>query len=323
MKKKFWLSLVAVMLLGASSALAAEEAFPSRTITFVHGFGAGGGIDILARMALMKARPLFKVPAIVSGMPGGATVEAMKYVQKQPADGYTVFVATPTSIFINPLCGRVDIKPEDWQPILRAHIDVSSWMVTEESPYKKWEDLLKYAKENPGKLKVGIMGALSVDAIASAALANQAGIEVKMIPFDGGGEGMAALLGGHVDVLFEEPGVVMQLVEAKKVRPLLLMSDKRIDRFADVECAGDFGYKGIPLLWRGFFVKAGTPADRVKVIEDALTKSMQSDLYKAYENESLLRLYPGGFVGSAEFAEIMKTEVNSYADVMKQLGYVK
>lgn len=323
MVKKKWIFVLVALLALTANICMAEEKFPSRTITFINGYGPGGGTDILSRMALMKARSELGVPCIVANMPGAATVEATKYIQAQPADGYTVFVCTPTTVYNNPLSGRVSVMPEDWIPVIRAHIDVSSLMVRQDSPFKKWEDLLKYAKENPGKLNVGIMGALSVDELASAAIAMQAGIEVKLIPFEGGGEGMAALLGGHVDVLFEEPGVVMQLVESQKVRPLLLLSQEKVSRFPEVETLGDFGYKGVPVLWRGFVVKAGTPMDRVKIIEQALVKSMQSELYKAYERDSLLDLYPGGFLTSEAFAKEMTVEYEGYKAVMKKLGYLK
>lgn len=316
--------LVIMMVVIASIGIAvAEEPFPSKTITVINGYGPGGGTDTLSRMALIQARKILKVPMIVVNMPGAATVEATKYIQSQPADGYTIFVCTPTSIYNNPLSGRVSVMPEDWTPILRAHVDVSAINVRDDSPYKNWEELVAFAKENPGKIKWGIVGALSVDELASTAIIQKSGLDVKLVPFESGGESHAALLGGHVDVLFEEPGQVMQLIDAGKMRPLLILTDERIKRFPDVTCLGDMKYTGVPKLWRAFFVKAGTPEDRVKILEEALTTSMQSSVYKAYEQDSLLNLYPGGFLTSSQFKLAMKDDLESYRSVMKKLGYLK
>lgn len=314
---------VSALVLSAVPALAAKDTFPEKTINVIHGFGSGGGIDVMARMAIMNANDIFKVPVIVIPMPGGATVEATRYIQKQPADGYTVFATTPTSTLINPLAGRVSVMPEDWIPLIRAHIDVSSLMVRQDSQFKNWDDCVAYAKANPGKLKLGIMGALSVDELASAAILQQADLNMKLIPYESGGEGQAALLGGHVDLLFEEPGVVTQLIEGKKVRPLLLLTQNRIDRFPDVSCLGDYKYTGVPVLWRGFFVKKGTPDEIVKILEEGLIVSMQSKMYKKYEEDSLLNIYPGGFQRAQEFRESYKKDVEAFRSVMQKLGYLK
>jgi tripartite-type tricarboxylate transporter receptor subunit TctC len=316
------LLLTTSLALSALPAFAAD-AFPSKTINVIHGFGAGGGIDVMARMAIMNASDVFKVPIIVVPMPGAATVEATRYIQKQPADGYTVFATTPTSTLINPLAGRVSVMPDDWIPLLRAHIDVSSLMVRQDSPFKTWDDCVAYAKSNPGKLKLGIMGAMSVDELASAAVLQQAGITMKLIPYESGGEGHAALLGGHVDLLFEEPGVVTQLVDGKKLRPILLLTQQRIEKFPDVACLGDYKYTGVPVLWRGFFVKKGTPDAIVKILEEGLTASMQSKTYQKYEADSLLNIYPGGFQNSKEFGKSFKEDAAAFRSVMQKLGYLK
>jgi putative tricarboxylic transport membrane protein len=314
--------LTATLVISAFPTFAADV-FPSKTINVIHGFGPGGGIDVMARMAIMNANDVFKVPVIVAPMPGGATVEATRYIQQQPADGYTVFATTPTSTLINPLAGRVSVMPEDWIPVLRAHIDVSSLMVRQDSQFKDWDDCVAYAKSNPGKLKLGIMGALSVDELASAAILQQAGLNMKFIPYESGGEGQAALLGGHVDLLFEEPGVVTQLVEGKKVRPILLLTQRRIEKFPDVACLADYGYTGVPVLWRGFFVKKGTPDTIVKALEKGITASMQGKTYQKYEEDSLLNIYPGGFQNSEEFGESFKKDAEAFRSVMQKLGYLK
>ncbi|HHY46133.1 MAG TPA: tripartite tricarboxylate transporter substrate binding protein [Firmicutes bacterium] len=313
------ISCIAILSMGSS----AEQKFPSKTIEIVVGYGAGGGVDILARMVALDARKILGVPIIVVNMPGAATVEATNYVQSQPADGYTVFCATPTSIYNNPLSGRVNVMPEDWIPILRAHVDIGSIVVRQESPFKTWQDLVSYAKKNPGKLNWGIVGALSIDEIASSILMQEAGIDVKLISFESGGEAQAALLGGHIDALYEEPGVVMELIESKRMRPILVLSENRLQRFPDVVSMGEMGYASVPMLWRGFFVKKGTPNEVVRTLENAFTKAMQGKIYKAYERESLLDLYPGGFLGSEAFAASMKKEVETYTSVLRKLGYLK
>jgi len=298
------------------------EGYPKRSIEYVVGWGAGGGSDTFARIICIPVRRKLKVPLVVVNMPGAASAIATNYVMRQPADGYTLFGIT-NEICMNPLLGRTKYIPhKDLTPIIRAHVDVSSIMVGKRSPVKTWQELVDYAKKNPGALSVGGTGAASFDELAAAVIWDSAGIKVEYIPFDSAGEMHAALLGGHIDAMYEEPGVVMSMVEEGSVWPVLMLTEKRVARFSNVPCAGELGYEVPPKLWRGIAVKGGTPMDIVKYLEYVFTEAMKTDVYQSFEERRMLNLYPG-YLGSEDFKKAWEREYELYEKMMKKLGYIK
>ena len=313
---------VGSLIQAAQEEVAKPEGYPKRSIEYVVGWGAGGGSDTFGRLICIPARRKLGVPIAVVNMSGAASAIATNYVMKQPADGYTLFGIT-NEICMNPLLGRTKCIPhKDLTPIIRAHVDVASITVGKKSPVKTWQELVDYAKNNPGALSVGGTGAASFDELAAAAIWESAGIKVEYIPFDSAGEMHASLLGGHIDAIYEEPGVVMSMVEEGSVWPALMLTEKRLARFPDVPCAGELGYKVPPKLWRGIAVKGGTPADVVKYLEYVFTEARKTGLYKSFEERRLLNLYPG-YQGTEDFKESWKEEYELYERMMKKLGYIE
>ena len=124
--------------------------------------------------------------------------------------------------------------------------------------------------------------------------------------FDDAGEMHAALLGGHIDTMFEEPGVVTGMVDEGLLKPVIILTEKRIAKFPDVLSAGEIGVVP-PMMWRGIAVKRGTPPEIVKYLEKVFTKSLESDLYRSFEQGRLLYLYPG-FLGSEDLMKVWENE---------------
>jgi len=299
----------------------AEGEYPSRTIEYIVGWGAGGGSDVFARTINIPVRGALGVPIVEINMPGASSATATIHVMQQPADGYTVFGITP-DLLTNHILGRCEFSHEDFTPIIRAHVDVGVIHTRAGAPFQTWEEFVKYAGANPGKVSWAGIGAASFDEIASAVIWNSAGLEVKYVPYESGGEMHAALLGGHIDVMYEEPGVVMSLIEEGKVQPLLVLTDSRIERFPDLPCAGEMGYEVPPAMWRGIAVKKGTPAEIVAALEKAYSAAIESSVYRDFEKNRVLDLYPG-FMGSEEFRKDMEREYGLYYDIMKKLGHVQ
>lgn len=294
--------------------------YPSRAIEVVVQYGAGGGSDIFVRSLMMPARSTLKVPINVTNLTGGAGVKASTYVLSQPADGYTIYNFSPEQL-INTIFGRENYK-EEFAPLCNVQQDLSMFYVRAESPFKTMKDVIKYAKENPGKLQFTGTTAASPDEVIIMLFAKKAGIKVKYIPFDAAPETHAAVLGGHIDLLHEEPGVIMSLIEAKKLRPLIIFTEKRVEKFSDVPTGRELGYDITMGRWRGLCVKKGTPPEIVNYLADVFKKAANHSSYKAIAHASLLDLREG-WKGPQEYGKFWDEEYANYKEIFEELGYLK
>lgn len=310
-------ALVAVVVPAAQ----AGEKYPSRPIQWIVGWGAGGGTDVFTRGLVKGVQDRLGVAIAVQNMPGASSATAMDYVMNQPADGYIVFSIT-SDILQNAVLKRGAYTFRDLTLLVRAHVDVGMIQAGPTSPFKSWAELVAQAKANPGKQTWGGTGAGSSDEINSVMIANAAGIDIKYVPFESASEMHAALLGGHVQAMYEEAGPVIALIEAGRVKPLLVLADKRLDRFPNVPSAKELGYTVPPFLWRGVGLKKGTPPEVVTTLLKAVEGAMKAPEYQQFEEKRLLNLYPGFMVGE-EFARNAEREYAIYADIMKRLGLVK
>jgi putative tricarboxylic transport membrane protein len=288
---------------------------------YVVPWGAGGGSDVFGRLICIPARRTLGVPLVVINIPGGAGAAGTEYVMNQPADGYTLFGIT-NDLDVNYLLGRSKYTPhKDLTPIIRAHVDVSAIVVSEKSPGKNWQDLVAYGKKNPKKLTMGGIGALASDERWGKMVWEAAGVEISYVPYDDAGEMHAALLGGHINTMFEEPGVVMGMIEKGAMKPVMILTEKRVSKFSDVPSAGEVGVVP-PMMWRGIAVKRGTPDDVVKYLEFVFTEALKDGMVKHFESSRLLDLYPG-YLGSADFMKVWEQEYVANEKSLKQLGLIK
>jgi putative tricarboxylic transport membrane protein len=318
--KKCLAILVIFLTIFSASAVLGADKFPSRNIEYVVGWGAGGGSDTFGRIICIPVRRHLKSTISVVNMPGAASAIAMEYVQKQPADGYTILGLT-SELVSNQLQGRTRYNHRDFTPIIRAHVDIGMIQGGQKSPFKNWKELVAFAKKGERKIRLGGTGAASFDEIASMVILDSAGIadRVTYIPFDSAGEMHAQLLGGHLDAMYEEPGVTLNLIEAGKMIPLIVFIKERLKKFPNVPSAGELGLEIPPMMWRGMVVKKGTPQPIVDALEAAFIKAMKSSMYQAFEKERMLDMFPG-FMGSKAFAADLEREYGLYGAVIKKLG---
>ncbi len=326
MKRKWVFTVLFITILALSftglvwSQAPKPKDYPTRAIEVVVQYGAGGGSDIFVRSLMMPARRELKVPINVTNLTGGAGVKASQYVLSQPADGYTIYNFSPEQL-INTIFGRENYK-EEFAPLCNVQQDLSMFYVRAESKFKTLQDVIKYAKENPGKLQFTGTTAASPDEVIIMLFAKKAGIKVKYIPFDAAPETHAAVLGGHIDVLHEEPGVIMSLIEAKKLRPLVVFTEKRVDKFPDVPTGRELGYDITMGRWRGLCVKKGTPQEIINYLADVFKKAANNDSYKAIAHASLLDLREG-WKGPEEYGKFWDEEYVRYREIFDELGYLK
>ena len=287
------------------------------------GFGAGGGSDIFSRTVCMKARRYLKNPLVVVNKPGGSGVLSMEYVQSQPADGYTLLSGALMPIVTSGLQGLTKYQYTDFEPVIRGQYDTMMMEVLPGGKYNDIQDVIADAKARPGKQTWGVVGsATGFNALLARQFTEPMGIKIKLVPFDRAGKQHASLLGGHVDIILEEPGPIIELLKAKKMKPVVVFSEKRIDDFADVPTVKELGAEAYLGVWRGIAVKKGTPRPIVRYLHAVFKKSMDSAFYQSYQRATYLHLRPG-YLGPDDFAKFLKKEAEFYTREYKRLGIYK
>ncbi len=318
MKSCKTLSCLLLVLALIAPAMAAEK-YPDRPIDFICTWGVGGGADQMARTIGKLAEKVLGVALPVSNIPGSSGNSGMANVLAAKADGYTV--ATYIADTLGTIsAGTARHKITDFEWIVRTQVAQSYLFVKMDSPYKTIQDLLKYAKENPGKLKVAATGFGTVDDITVRYLASK-GYKMTTLPIPQPGERYASTLGGHSEVLYEQAGDIKQYLEAKQLRPLIVFSQKRFPAFPDLPCSIELGYDITLPQFRSIVAKKGVSSDRVKILAEAFKKAMDTPEWKKFAQDQYLD--PESYIGPDKFGSWIASEVETMRNFMKTFGMTK
>src|ERR687896_192862 len=215
--------LLAALLIAVSS-LAVTQKYPSRTVEVVVPYAPGGGTDNLMRMitGIIDENKWSPVPLNVVNRAGGSGAVGFNYLINKKGDAHTIAGATPM-IVSGKIEGRLPGNHRDSMTILMiVAIDELLLSVRSESPFKTIEDFVKAAKAKPGGLTVGGTATLTEDHIFTYLFEKAAGIQVKYVPFNSGGEVTTALMGGHIDAAVENPNEIVSQIDAGKARHLVV-----------------------------------------------------------------------------------------------------
>jgi tripartite-type tricarboxylate transporter receptor subunit TctC len=258
----------------------AQEPYPTRPVEIIVPWGPGGGADQLARLTAKIVEPSLKTSFPVINTPGATGATGMAKLLTGPADGYSmaIYIADTNALLAGP---SPRWKLDDLQPIAVMMQVPSFLFVAENSPIKDWAQFEKEARAKPKTLKVATLGFGSVDDMTLSYLASK-GITVVEVPYAKPSERYVSVIGGHVDALYEQAGDVRQFILNKQIRPILIFGKERLPAFKDVPCSYELGYRIALPQFRSYVVKAGTPADRVKVLSDALAKAVATPEYQKF-----------------------------------------
>lgn len=295
-------------LLGALAAapLWAQEKYPSRPIEIIVPWGPGGGADQLARIVSKLMEPIVGVSLPVVNVPGATGGAGMAKLLAGPADGYSmaVYIADSHALLAGP--------SRRWQlgdiQAVAVMIKAPSFLfAAENGRFKTWDDFAREARARPGMLKIATLGFGSVDDMSLSALAAK-GVKVIQVPYAKPSERYVSVIGGHVDALYEQAGDVRQFITSRQIRPILVFGKERFPAFKDVPSSRELGFQVSLPQFRSFVMKAGTPAERVKLIADALAKVAASPEYKAFLEAQYGS--PDSFVGLAGAGPFLKAQLD-------------
>lgn len=233
--------IISLVLAWGLSALAAE--FPTKPVTLVIPYSAGGALDLMTRGLANAAKKHLGQPVICENVPGGGGTVGATLALKKPADGYTIVINTSNSLNINWHMREMDFHPmNDATFIIRVSGILNGLVVRADSPWKTMQEFLQYAKQNPKKISYGTGGVgvpphLAMEELAIAA----GGIQWTHVPYKGSGDTNTALLGGHVEAAVGSSGWA-PLVDAGKFRLLVTFGEQRSARYPQVPTLKEIGY---------------------------------------------------------------------------------
>lgn len=306
---------------GSGAPAAAQEVFPSRPVTIVVGFAPGGGADVLARALSDALKTTLPRPLVVENRPGAGGTNAAAYALTRPADGYTLLFGHAGSTILTPtISGNDNLKWSAFAPVARVQGEEEFLFLRPDAQWKTIDEVVGYARQNPGKLRIGGSAVGGIDSFVSLLLEKAAGIKVTYIPFDGGGPATIAFLGGNVDVLVGNVSDSLANIEAKRMVAAAVASEKRSPIYPDVPTLKEKGWDVVLTQWRSVLAPKGTPPDRIKVIADAIQQGLATDSWKAFrERSKSVDL----FLPPAEFASFLAAEDARFTALIEQLGLRK
>ncbi len=290
--------------------------FPTKDIQVFVGHGAGGGTDTFTRQITKLMEEDLGVNFNVINMEGAGGVIAKENGANEPADGYTIVATSALPVQVA-LGTNKDAELNVYRAIARVQSDTAGLQV-KAGTYETIEDFIEAAKANPGQLKVGGTGVGTIDDIVFNMFKNAAGIDAIFVPFEGAGQMHAALLGGHVDAIMEEPGPTISSIEAGEIKPLLFFTEERISEFPDVPTSVENGWEITNGVERGFLIHKDTPQEIVDILEASMKKAYDSEEYKDYEKKSYLHLREG-WLGSDEFTEKLRNDIATFTEIVASI----
>jgi tripartite-type tricarboxylate transporter receptor subunit TctC len=288
---------VAVAALVITSAPAFAE-WPEKSINLIVAYGAGGGTDVTARTLQPLLEKELGQSVVVVNRPGAAGEAGHAAIAQAATDGYTIGILNLPPMLTIPITKKSAFQANEIIPVAGLVRDPSAISVPANSPFKTLDELIAYAKQNPGAITIGTTGVGTDDHLAMRYLAKAAGVEFTHVPFASAGAARTALMGGHVSAAALNLGEAMPNAEAKQVRILAQFGPETSELAPDVPTAKSLGYDVEMLSERGIGLPAGTDPAIVKKLAAAVEAAATNPEFIARNKELFTEVH---YMSTEEF----------------------
>ncbi|MCI8453198.1 MAG: hypothetical protein HFE84_01075 [Lachnospiraceae bacterium] len=288
-------------------------AYPEKNVNFIIPYSAGGGTDSLMRLMTAAMEPDLGKSLVVSNKPGGLGQVGLTELSAAKPDGYTIGALSNLDHILVLLTGEnVSYEYDSFEYIGAINTTVNVLMANDQNGFKSLDDLVAYAKENPGSVTVAISGKTH---IAEVALFEQAaGIDVTTVMQEGGGESLNAVLGGHVDCAVLDKKFVAQ-VEGQAVTPLASFGGERLSVIEDIPTMKELGYDVATETYRVITAPKGTPEDILNRLETSIRTVTETEEFQQ-KMEGMSEIYR--FLGRSEVKERLDNDYQAMVTLLEE-----
>jgi tripartite-type tricarboxylate transporter receptor subunit TctC len=317
MRRRDFLALAGFAAVCPLAAMAAET-YPSRPVTIIVPFGPGSGTDIVSRIIGERLGPALKGSIVVDDRPGANGSLAAAYVAKAPPDGYTLLMSTNSPHSANPfLLKNIAYDPvKDFSPVTRVGSFTSMLVVNPAVPARSIQELIAYAKANPGKLTYGSGNTSGI--LAGETLKRWAGIDILQVPYKSVPPALNDVIAGRVSMTFTDLTPGLPHVNARTLRALGITRLRRSALLPDLPTFDESGLKDFEVeSWAGLFAPAGTPAEIVRRLNAETRRIIENPQVKAQIAQIGFELFGST---SEELGAFVRAQLVSTSRMVKDAG---
>jgi len=317
--RKILLLAISLLVVGlvVENALA-QEAYPTRPIKVVCPW-APGMSDTIARVVCKAAERELGQPIIVENKPGAGGSLGVNYAFKSEPDGYTLGLPMTSAYLVHPHLRKLAYDP------LTCSVDITTIFkysfglaVRADAPWNSYEDVIAYAKKNPGKFTYGLGGGIgSTQHICMERIAMKEGIKWTIIPFKGDGESVSAVLGGHVNSVAQGPLAELPHLKAGKLKLLFTLDDKRWPDYPNVPTMMEKGFNFYAVSYQCLSAPKGVPESIIRKLEVAFNKAKKDPAFLKTLGDFHV---PVGDLGGKEYSDFWRSKYDEMGEVIKVLG---
>jgi len=295
----------------------AQDKYPSKLITWVCPYAAGGNADTRSRQVARLMQATLGQTIIIDNKAGGGGNIGTELIARAKPDGYVIGMGNFAPLAVNhALFKKLSFDPFiDLVPILLIERGPLVLMVRNESPYKTVKDIVAAAKAKPGQLSYASGGIGGTHHLSGALFENTAAIDMIHAPYKSGAAGATDLMGGQVTMMFEQMYAAMPSIKGGRLRPLAITSKVRSPLLPDIPTMGEAGYPGVEVLnWQGIIGPKGLPADVVRALNAAGNKALEDPGLRT------TMLSQGNEIGGGtpeQFAALIKAEAPRWGKVVR------
>jgi tripartite-type tricarboxylate transporter receptor subunit TctC len=300
-KKIITAAITALALLGPIGSMA--QTYPSRPVTLVVPYPAGGGADIIGRMLAEAMKPALGQPVTVTNRPGGQGTIGTAEVLRSTPDGYNIVLSAVATLTVQP--HRQDLpynSPDDYDPIIKVANLPMVLAVQSTSPWKSAKELMDYLRANPGKIRVGTPGNGSIGHLIVASVNNKAGVKLAHVPYASGAESIPSLLGGHIEAVVAHPSELLPHVKAKTLTVLATFEDHRNSTFPEALTFREVGYDVVMGVYYPVLAPKNMPADVKAKLFKAAKAAIESPAFSGPAKDR-------GYILEVKDPEVFRKEI--------------
>jgi tripartite-type tricarboxylate transporter receptor subunit TctC len=311
--RRWWWVILGIA--AAAGPAAAQSPYPSKPVTLIVPYSAGGRTDLTGRLIAQSLKSHLGQPVVVENRPGAGGVIGAKELGRAAPDGYALGLFS-TGFVVTQYTMPAATTLREYEAIALVNVDPAVLGVSAASGHRTVADVITFARANPGKLKVGVQSGASSHLFA-AAFARAAGITVTYVPFKGDAENVVALAGGHIDAFVSVPVAFRSMVDAGKVRLVAVAAEKPLPGFESVPT---FRTEGVDLVigsWHGVFGPRALAPAAIEVVERALRAAAADPELRQSADRLLIGIQ---FRDRARFKAFLQEEDERVRRLVQEVG---